>query len=177
MRNPMPLLAVFGFAVSLWAADSIIGTWKVNAEKATASLPATTPMRGRMEVCSELDSGQIELTLTDTMADGTSRLSKRTGPARGGEVHQLQGQLSEGMSLVETFIDPGDRCLPCMRNGKQYMTLHKVVSQDGKIRLQTYKRVDPSGKPIETTLAFERQWHRNAKMPAQNFSFPSPSAT
>jgi hypothetical protein len=113
-------------------------------------------MKEMIEDYSELDTGQIELTLTRTVADGTSSVSRLTWPAQGGAVTFLQGD-PRGRSLVETLIASGEWYVTYMRNGKQYLTVHKAVSKDGKTLLQTYKGEDSSGKPIETTLIFDRQ--------------------
>ena len=64
MRRTMLLLGIFGLAGSLWAADPIIGTWKLNIEKSKFSsakhpmLDLTDP-KEQTEVYRELDSGRI----------------------------------------------------------------------------------------------------------------------
>jgi hypothetical protein len=156
MKKALLLLAVLGLAGALWAADPIIGKWKLNIEKSKGLQPTADPMKEMIEDYSELDTGQIELTLTRTVADGTSSVSRLTWPAQGGAVTFLQGD-PRGRSLVETLIASGEWYVTYMRNGKQYLTVHKAVSKDGKTLLQTYKGEDSSGKPIETTLIFDRQ--------------------
>ena len=154
MRKAMLLLAFLTLAGSLWAADPIIGTWKLNLEKSKGSQPSAAP-KEQLEVYRELDSGEIELTLTRTMVDGTSSLSKLTWPAQGGTVTFVQSD-PRGRSLVETLIAPGEWYVTYMRDGKQYLTVHKVVSKDKKMLMQTFKGIF-SGKSIVSVSVFERQ--------------------
>jgi hypothetical protein len=154
MRKAIYFLTVFALAGSLWAADPIIGTWKLNLEKSKGSQPSAAP-KEQLEVYRELDSGEIELTLTRTMVDGTSSVSKLTWPAQGGTVTFVQSD-PRGRSLVETLIAPGEWYVTYMREGKQYLTVHKVVSKDKKMLMQTFKGVF-SGTPAEIVTVFDRQ--------------------
>jgi hypothetical protein len=44
-----------------------------------------------------------------------------------------------------------------MQNGKQTLTIHKIISEDGKTMRQTVTSVDSKGKPFEELRVFERQ--------------------
>jgi hypothetical protein len=164
MRKAMFFLAVFALAAPLWAADPIIGTWKLNVEK-TRELnsgksqnpeSAADTIKEQTEVYRNLDSERIEITLTRTRTDGTSSVSKLVWPAQGGAVTFLQGD-PRGRSLVETLIAPGEWYVTYMREGKQYMTLHKAVSKDGKTLRQTFKYLDRDGKLLEGTTIYDKQ--------------------
>ena len=89
------------------------------------------------------------------MVDGTSSVSKLTWPAQGGTVTFVQSD-PRGRSLVETLIAPGEWYVTYMREGKQYLTVHKVVSKDKKMLMQTFKGVF-SGTPAEIVTVFDRQ--------------------
>jgi len=158
MRKAMLFLAVFAFTGSLWAADPIIGTWKLIVDKSKGSQPTTDPVKEQMEVYRQLDSGEIELTLTRTMVDGTSSVSKLTWPAQGGTVAFVQSD-PRGRSLVETLIVPGEWYVTYMRDGKQYLIVHKVVSKDGRTLFQTWKGSAglASGQLVDSTRVYERQ--------------------
>jgi hypothetical protein len=166
VRKAILFLAVLGLAGSLWAADPIIGTWKLNIEKSkgsqpaqsSASQPAADPIKEQIEVYRELDSGQIELTLTRTMADGTSSASRLTWPTLGGAVTFLRGE-PRGRTLVETLIAPGEWYVTYMRDGKQYLIVHKAVSKDGRTLLQTFKGLAgfASGQFVDSTRLFDKQ--------------------
>ena len=104
MRKATPLFTVFVLASSLWAADPIIGTWKLNISESKAD----ASIREQVEVYRELDSGQIELTLTITYANGFPASWKYTWPAQGGAATRIQGPPRQGdIFEVETRITPG----------------------------------------------------------------------
>lgn len=149
------IFVVMGFLLSgsLWAADPIIGTWKLNIEKSKLPLSIST-QESRMEVYRELDSGDIELTLTTTSSDGTSEVRKLIWPAQGGIAREED---SEGRLVIETLIAPGDWCATQMQDGKQTTVIHKVVSKDRKTMQQTFKVVPEQGVPIEGVGLYDRQ--------------------
>ena len=70
MRKAMLLLAILGLTGSLWAADPIIGTWKLNISKSKFS-PIVLAMKNQpspkeeTEVYREVDTDWIEF------SDGT----------------------------------------------------------------------------------------------------------
>ena len=153
MRKAM--LAFMGFALSgtLWAADPIIGKWKLNVEKSKLPLSVST-QEYRMEVYRELVSGEIELTLTTTSSDGTSEVRKLIWPALGGVVRE---ENSEGRLVIETLIAPGDWYATQIQDGKQTTVIHKVISKDRKTMHQTFKVVTEQGVPIEGIGVYDRQ--------------------
>ncbi len=154
MCKAMLFLPILGLASSLWAADPIIGTWKLNLEKSTGQSSPAAPIKEQTEVYREIDSDLIELTLTRIGADSSPTSSKLTWPIQGGA---LKGLLRPGQSLVETFIAAGEWYVTYMQDGKQYLTIHKVISKDGKTMRQTSKGVDAQGKPYERLRLFDRQ--------------------
>jgi len=93
MKRVMFLLAVFGLAGSLWAADPIIGTWKLNMGKSKIS---RKDIRQRTEVYREIDANQIELEITQRIW---------TWPRQGGMVKVPKDY---PYAVIETFIAPGE---------------------------------------------------------------------
>ena len=88
MRKAMLLLAVFGLVGSLWAADPIIGTRRLNLAKSKfvqgAPKEQTNTVRRAApkeftEIYREIDGDLIELTATD----GSSNPEKFTFPKQG----------------------------------------------------------------------------------------------
>jgi hypothetical protein len=151
----MLLIAVLGLAGSLWAADPIIGTWKLNISKSKFS-PIVLAMKNQpspkeeTEVYREVDTDLIEF------SDGTPTSDKWTWSRQGG-VAKRQPPLSKERSYVETLIEPGHWYVTVMENGKQIGTIHKTISKDRKTMRQTLKGVDPNGKPFEQIQVFDRQ--------------------
>jgi hypothetical protein len=134
MRKAILYFALFALAGSLWAADPIIGTWKLNLSESKTD----ASKKEHTEVYRALDSGQIELTLTINYLNGSQAVWKYTWPAQGGVAKPVQRPPREGDILeVETLISPGEWILTRMRDGKQYNYVHKTVSKDGKTMRQT----------------------------------------
>ncbi len=148
MRKALLLFAVFGLADSLWAADPIIGAWKLNVAKSTIP-PSESSPKGQTEIYREIDADQIELSVTITQKDGSVVSGKLTWPKQGGTVKVVAGQEPKGRSYVEILIAPGDWYAAALDNGKQSGFIHKTISKDGKTMTQTFDD--------ETVWVFERQ--------------------
>ena len=83
------------------------------------------------------------------MNDGTSRLARLAWPAQGGVATNQQGPGREGQSHIETLLAPGDWLLTRLQDGKQYNTIHKFISKDGKQMWMLYTAnfsLDTDGK-------------------------------
>ena len=160
MRRTMLLLTMFLLAGSLWAADPIIGTWKLNINK-SKFLSAKHPMldltapKEQTEVYRELDSGRIELTWKNTAKDGSSGMLVLTYPIQGGTVKVEQGDTP--ISWIQTRVGQREWYATYLHEGTQIMTRHKVISEDGKTLHQTLRGVDADGKPFEVLLVLEKQ--------------------
>lgn len=152
MKRVMFLLAVFGLAASLLAADPIIGTWKLNVDKSKGS-PAATSKRTTLPttaVYREVDGNLIE------MSDGSPTSDKWTWPSQGGVVSR-KPPLAENMLYVETLIEPGHWYVTIMRDGKQIGSYQKIVDKDGKTLRQTLKYLLPEAKLLEVLMMYDKQ--------------------
>jgi hypothetical protein len=150
-------IEVLGMAMTTipaMAADPIIGTWKLDVGSSEFVLP---PPKEQTEVYKELASGEIGLVLTRVQSDGGATSTQLTWPASGGAVHDPDGHLPKGETIVETLLGPGEWLVTYMRNGKQYLMMHKVISQEGKTMRQTIKGLDPQGRPAEQVQVLRRQ--------------------
>ena len=141
-------------ATAAKAADPIVGAWKLNTAKSKFAVP---PPKEQVEVYRALDSGEIELTLTRIIADGSHTSTTLAWPASGGAVKLRQGSLPEGETLVETLLGPGDWYVTYLQNGKQFLIMHKAISEDGKTMRQTITGIGPQGKPAEQIQVLDRQ--------------------
>jgi hypothetical protein len=157
MRKAMILLAVFGLAGSLWGADPLIGTWKLNVAK--SKIPQTeTALKVLTEIYRELGADQIEFTRIGTQIDGTPISSKWTWPRLGGIVERLSpAPLPEDMSYVETVIEPGNWYVTVLQNGKQITVIHKTFSKDGRTMRQTITSTNAQSQTSEQLLVFDKQ--------------------
>jgi hypothetical protein len=96
--------------------------------------------------------------LSRVSADGGSTTASFVWPSTGGVVEYRQGTPPQGELLVETLVGPGDWYVTYMQDGRQYGTLHKVVSPgpDGKTMRETFKGTI-QGTPIEIVAVLDRQ--------------------
>lgn len=157
MRNAMLLLAVLGITGSLWAADPIIGTWKLNIAKSRfASALGATPKQ-QTNTVRELAADQIEIAVIGSRTDGSAISEKCTAPKQGGSLKYQQPLPAEGESVILTVINPGDWLFTVLQNGKQVTTVRVVVSNDSKTAIETTKGTDAKGKPFEQLQVFDRQ--------------------
>ena len=154
MRKAMLLLAVFGLVGSLWAADPMVGTWKLNIAKSKYPPGTQAAPKQEMQVVRELDGNQLEYTLTGTRTDGSAISSKGVVPQQGGA---YKGSFPEGESVFRTVIDPNSFYITVLQNGKQVEILHVVINKDGKTMTATIKGIDAKGKPFEYLDFWDKQ--------------------
>jgi hypothetical protein len=136
------------------SADPIIGTWKLDIAQSTFKPRDAAPIE-HIEVYRELAPARMEFTLTRTRTAGSPTTFKATWPAEGGIVDQTSP--SPGPLIVETLITPGAWWVTQMQDGKQRVTIHKVVSKDAKTMRQMVKGTNSQGTPIEHKQVFVRQ--------------------
>jgi len=117
-------------------ADPVISTWKLNPAQTRASsgAPLTAPAQ-RTEIYRRTSAGDIELELRTTAADGSTSTSTLAFSARGGLVRQPSAPA--GHMLVETRLGPREWLVTYLADGAQYMTMRKVISEDGRIMRQS----------------------------------------
>ena len=65
--------------------------------------------------------------------------------------------MPKGQTLVETWIAAGEWFVTYLMNGKQVLTMHKVVSEDRQTMRQTIKGVDTQGRPGKQIQVLHRQ--------------------
>jgi len=140
--------------------EPIIGSWKMNvsASKISPTLQDVFKIaapKQRTEVYRQISGGRIELKGTFTGIDSSSYSYCKTFPAEGGMGQYENSDPSE--SDVNTRISPREWYVTAMQNGKQTLTIHKIISEDGKTMQQTVTSVDSKGKPFEELRIFERQ--------------------
>jgi hypothetical protein len=154
MRKAVLLLAVLVLAGSLWAADPIIGTWKLNAAKSKFP-PTDKAPKEQTEVYRIVDGNKIELTLSGIEADGSRFSQTFIWPQQGGAV-TLKPSWPDAPSYIEPKID-GEFYVVAMKNGKQVGIRHKAISRDGKTMRQTFTGIDEKDKLIEGLWFYDKQ--------------------
>ena len=140
MRKALLMLAIFGLAGSLWAADPIIGTWKLDIDKSKQP-KSWNDDKSLTEAYREIDSNRIELTRDGIRSDGSAIDGKYIWSQQGGAV---QGRYLD-FDLVQLLIEPGEWYVLFLRDGEQVFFIHKKISEDGKTMHQTVVEKDEQG--------------------------------
>ena len=154
MCKAMLFLAMFVLVGPLWAADPIIGTWKLNVSKSKIR-PSNTAPNELTEIYREIEDGKIEYSREVTHIDGTANSSKWTFPRQGGVGKRLYPPPNDNL-YVDTLVEPGNWYLTVLVKGVQATVVHKTISKDGKTMTQTLMGLDAQDKPVEF-MVFERQ--------------------
>ena len=137
------------------AADPITGNWKLDV-RASKFVVGEVP-KEQTESYQVLASGEIEMVLTRVASDGTNSTVRLTWPAAGGVVQDPAGALGKGKSAVESMLGPGDWLVIFLDNGRQWSTMRKVISRDGRTMTQTAKFVDARGRTLTQIQVLRRQ--------------------
>ena len=152
------LFATFCLPSISWAADPIIGTWKLNVEKSKGTEGMDSPAKEITWVYRETESGLIEIDQKRVFMNNTSDSGVSIFPAQGGA---FLTQDIEGIFQFEVYLGPGEWCGVYIKDGKQIVTRHKVVSDDRKTLTQTLRFIDEDGDDggglVEIIEVFERQ--------------------
>ncbi len=151
------MLTILGRVGSLWAADPIIGTWKLDIAKSKFP-PTDTVPKEVTDVYKEVAGDRIELTRTGTEADGAPISSKWTWPRGGGMVERkFPKPLPKEILYIESLIERGHWYVTVLEDGKQIGLMHKVIAKDGKTMRITTRSLNEQGKLEEELSEFERQ--------------------
>ena len=145
------VLATVLFAGPAFAADPIVGTWKLNVAKSKFS--SGTELTAGSRVYSEAD-GLYTLDQKLTGADG----KERSGHAQyrdGKDVKQAAGGPAD--TTHATKIDANTWDFDLKKDGKVVGHVHRVVSADGKTLTVHNTGAKLSGATGDETLVFERQ--------------------
>lgn len=153
MRKALPvaLLSTLLVAVSAFAADAVIGSWKLNVAKSKFSGPAPTSIT---RMYSESADGFV-LDQKITGADG-KETSMHTTIKYDGKDYPVTGN-PDADSVSAKVIDARTTHFVMKKGGKEVGTVHRVVSKDGKMLTVTNKGTHADGKAFEDTLVFDKQ--------------------
>ena len=130
MRKLMLLVAVLGFSNLLWAAEPIVGTWKVNASKSKLAPVGGWVKETRMTFREFGD--QLLVEINGTMINGTPYSSKGNRPLVGGIV-KSEPPSAEGTVDYVTVIGPGDAYVTTLQNGKQTVWTIMLSAKMGRL--------------------------------------------
>jgi hypothetical protein len=137
-----------------WAADPIVGTWKLDAKNSRiVQMP-----RELTDVYRETEAGAIELSRMEIAADGKPEFSKWSWPKEGGMAERISPDpLPKEINYIPLLIDPGHWYVSIVISGKQSLMMHKTVSKGGRTLQITLKGKDTQGNQLDDLYIFERQ--------------------
>jgi len=159
MRKVFLLLMIFALSNTLWAADPIMGTWKLNIEKSILP-PLLANIQEISFVVRELGD-DFELIVKGIQKDGSSISVKYIWPQQGGFRRYEYGGPEEGISIVETGIDSdytkGNGYTTVLLNGRQIAVTQWILSKDGKTWRGIGKASSAEGDIYEGLQWYEKQ--------------------
>ena len=153
IRSSVLLVALFVLAAATCfaAADSFIGTWKLNESK--SKIAAGTPKN--QTVVYEAAGDSTKVTIDGTAPDGTPRHSEWTGKFDGRD-YPVSGNPSEDMRSAK-MINGHTFDVVSKKDGKVVLTAHIVVAPDGKTRTVTTHGTDAKGKKYTNVAVYDKQ--------------------
>lgn len=145
------MLATVFFACPAFAADPVIGTWKLNVAKSDFSPGGE--LKAATRVYTEAN-GLYTLDQKLTGTDGKEK-SHRSQYRDGQEIKQPPGGVSD--ATIAKKLDANTWGFVLKKDGKIVGRVHRVVSADGKTLTVHDTGMLPTGVTGDQTLVFDRQ--------------------
>jgi hypothetical protein len=142
-------------AGSLWAADPIIGTWKLNIGK--SKLPPDMSNIKELSFVIRERGDDYELVTKGIQKDGSQFFEKMISPKRGGFRKYEGGDRAEGISVLEVPMDDKTAYSIRLRNGRVISVTQWILSEDGRTWRAIGKARTSEGKPYEGLQWWEKQ--------------------
>jgi hypothetical protein len=138
-------------AAPAFAADPIIGTWKLNVEKSKFSPGAEYSQGSRVYTESK---GLYTLAQKGVTKDG-KQTSSTAQYRNHQDVKQADGSVVD--STLAKKIDANTWDFDLKKDGKTVGQVHRVVSSDGKTLTVHNTGMQLSGTKVDETLVFDKQ--------------------
>ena len=137
---------------ALWAADSTLGTWKLNVQK-SRFLPGPA-FQSEIRTYEEQKDG-VKVTIRTVDGKGRQVTSVYlTTPD--GQQHSVSGSGGPADSVALKRINEFTAESTLTHAGKEIAKTTRVLSPDAKTMTITYKGLDPEGNQVDYTLIFDR---------------------
>src|SRR5277367_3151842 len=147
------LLLLVGIAAtsSVRAADDPNnGTWKINLEKSKYN-PGPKPTGGTITI--KIDMGSETYSSETTYATGDPVKTSFTAKTDGTDSPTMGNPYGDMISIKHT--SPNHLVATIKKAGKVTMTVHVVVSADGKTRTSTYSGKNADGKDVKDVVVYD----------------------
>lgn len=133
------------------AANSNMGTWKLNESKSKFS-----PGMGKnTTVIYASDGENVKITVDGVDADGKPTHSEWTGKFDGKDYPVIGDPTTDMRSYKE--VDANTLHATSKMDGKNTVEIHIVVSADGKVRTVTSTGTDSKGNKFTNTAVYDKQ--------------------
>jgi hypothetical protein len=145
------LLSTLFLGAIAFAADAVVGTWKLNVAKSKFS--GTPPKSATRVYTAGADGTTLDQQIVS--ADG-KEMSMHVTIKYDGKDYPATGN-PDGDSVAAKVIDAHTTDFTVKNGGKVVGTVHRVVSTDGKTLTVHNKGTHSDGKPYDDTLVFDKQ--------------------
>ena len=145
------LLSTLFLSATAFAADAVVGTWKLNVAKSKFS--GAAPNSGTRVYAESADGTTLDQKLVG--ADGKER-SMHTTIKYDGKDYPVTGN-PDGDSVTAKLIDAHTTDFKIKKDGKVVGSVHRVVSADGKTLTVHNTGTHTDGKAYDDTLVFDKQ--------------------
>ena len=145
------LLGTLLVGASAFAADAVVGSWKLNV--AMSKFSGTAPKSG-MRVYTETADGTT-LEQKSVGADG-KEMTMHVTIKYDGKDHAITGN-PDADTVAGKVLDAHTTHFTMKKGGKVVGTVHRVVSADGKTLTVNNKGTHADGKSYDDTLVFDKQ--------------------
>jgi hypothetical protein len=149
------LTALFGLAITSFAADNTLGTWKLDVAKSKYT-PGALPVKS-LTLTREAADGGVKSTIKGERPDGTALNATYSAKYDGNEVqvtgtNLLYDRIAIKQVNANTLTDTRKNTSTSYK-----ATGRTVVSNGGKVMTLTTKGTNTEGKPFTSTLVFDKQ--------------------
>ena len=146
------LLSTLFVGASVFAADAVVGTWKLNV--AASKFSGTAPTSGTRTYAESADGTVLDQKMVG--ADG-KEMTMHTTIKYDGKDYPVSGN-ADADTVAAKVIDARTTHFTMKKGGKVVGTVHRVVSKDGKmLTVQNKGTHAADGKAYDDTLVFDKQ--------------------
>jgi len=145
------LLSTVWLGATAFAADAVVGSWKLDVAKSKFS--GAAPKSGTRVYAETADGTSLDQKLVS--ADG-KEMSMHTSIKYDGKDYPVTGN-PDGDSVSGKAVDAHTTDFKMKMKGKEVGTVHRVVSADGKTLTVHNKGTHADGKAYDDTLVFNKQ--------------------
>ncbi|MGH8313671.1 MAG: hypothetical protein ACRETU_00785 [Steroidobacterales bacterium] len=145
------LLGTIFLGASVFAADAVVGSWKLNV--AMSKFSGMAPKSASRVYTETADGTSLDQKMVGT--DGKER-SMHVRYKYDDKDHPATGN-PDADTVAATMVDAHTSNFTVKKGGKVAGTVHRVVSADGKTLTVHNKGTHPDGKAYDDTLVFDKQ--------------------